>query len=60
MVEKKRFQSGREIFEKFIPDYESDDGDPLDASSDVTQLVETLLVDFSSSIPNVSNSGGGD
>ncbi|MCY4584291.1 MAG: hypothetical protein OXE50_16080 [Chloroflexi bacterium] len=54
MNEKKRFQSGREIFEAFIPDYvTSDTEQQQDASNDVEQLVEAILGDFSANFHNL-------
>ncbi len=51
MAESKKFQSGREIFEEFIPDYKTDDTELEDVSSQTDRFVEAILCDFNTRVP---------
>ena len=53
MAKSKRFQSGREIFHKYIPDYEPEDVEQEDVSKQADRLAESILNDFSTSLSQV-------
>lgn len=46
----KRFQSGREIFQEYIPQYKPDSLAEKDPSERATRLAEAILRDFSASL----------
>lgn len=47
MSKSKRFQSGREIFQEFIPGFEDDEKEYEDSECQGDGLVENLLEEFS-------------
>ena len=50
MAKSKRFQSGREIFEQYIPEYEPEDVEKEDVSEQADRLAEAILNDFSANL----------
>ena len=54
MPKSKRFQSGREIFQEYIPGYEEDaEEDDIECQSQ--ELIEVILNDFGQKVERVSN-----
>ena len=53
MSTSKRFQSGREIFRHYIPDYEPEDIEQDDVSKQADKLAEAILNDFSASLSQI-------
>ena len=54
MANEKKFQSGREIFEQYIPDYFREESELDDGEAKAEQFVEAILCDFSSQTPRRS------
>ena len=51
MAKSRRFQSGREIFEEYIPDYVTEGPDVDIETGNADKIIDALLCDFYTRVP---------